>query len=161
MLLTKDLVPRSHYQRMCWNSRALLIAYAAIFIWALLAQSGLPILLLFLPRVYGTWLHDLCSRTQHTGLAVDVPDHRLTTRTVLLGPVLRFLYWNMNYHIEHHLYPNVPFHALPKLHAEIKDQLPQPSQGLYGAWCEIWPVLLRQRYEPNYHFKPVLPNNNP
>ena len=52
--------------------------------------------------MYGAWLHELCALTQHAGLAENVLDHRLSTRTVILGPVLRFLYWNMNYHIEHH-----------------------------------------------------------
>ena len=49
--------------------------------------------------MYGAWLHELCALTQHAGLAENVLDHRLSTRTVILGPVLRFLYWNMNYHI--------------------------------------------------------------
>ena len=43
-----------------------------------------------------------------------------TRRTVYMNPVLRFLYWNMNYHIEHHMFPMVPYHALPKLHEEMK-----------------------------------------
>ncbi len=76
---------------------------------------------------------------------------------MLLGPVLRFLYWNMNYHIEHHLYPNVPFHALPKLREKIKDQLPPPSKGLMATWGEILPTLIKQRKDPDYHLTPVLP----
>ena len=41
-----------------------------------------------------------------------------------MNPISRFVYWNMNYHVEHHMFPMVPFHALPALHAEIKDDLP-------------------------------------
>ena len=34
-----------------------------------------------------------------------VPDFRLTTRTFYLNnPVVRNWYWQMNYHIEHHMY---------------------------------------------------------
>ena len=29
-------------------------------------------------------------------------------------PVHRYLYWNMNYHVEHHMFPLVPYHALPE-----------------------------------------------
>ena len=58
--------------------------------------------------------------TQHAGLAEDVLDHRLNSRTVYMNPVFRFLYWNMNYHVEHHMFPMVPYHALPALHAEMK-----------------------------------------
>jgi len=35
--------------------------------------------------------------------------------SLILNPFFEFLYWNMNYHIEHHLYPGVPFFNLPKL----------------------------------------------
>ena len=38
-------------------------------------------------------------------------DHRLNSRTVYMNPISRFIYWNMNYHIEHHMFPMVPYHA--------------------------------------------------
>ena len=41
--------------------------------------------------------------TQHAGLGEDVLDHRLNTRTVKMNVVNGFLYWNMNYHVEHHM----------------------------------------------------------
>ena len=150
-------IPLTEYRKMKWNSRALLLLHAAIVAWSIAAQTWLPIVFLFLPRLYGTWLHDILARTQHDGLAVNVKDHRLTTRTVILNPVLRYLYWNMNFHVEHHMYPSVPFFSLPKLHQAIKHQLPQPSIGVWGAWREILPTYLRQKREPDYHLTPRLP----
>ncbi len=44
------------------------------------------------------------------------------TRTTLTNRFVRFLSWNMPYHIEHHTMPTVPFHKLPELHREILDQ---------------------------------------
>ena len=38
-----------------------------------------------------------------------------TTRTMRAGRLLRFVYWNNNLHVEHHLAPAVPYHALPRL----------------------------------------------
>jgi fatty acid desaturase len=35
----------------------------------------------------------------------------------------------MNYHVEHHMFPMVPYHALAPLHQEIKDDMPTP----YGS----------------------------
>ena len=64
--------------------------------------------------------------TQHAGLAENVLDHRLNCRTVYMNPVNRYLYWNMNYHVEHHMFPLVPYHALPRLHAAVKDDCPTP-----------------------------------
>ena len=56
----------------------------------------------------GPWLFMFFAITQHAGLKEDVLDHRLNTRTVYINPVFRFLYLNMNYHLEHHLFPPVP-----------------------------------------------------
>jgi fatty acid desaturase len=69
-----------------------------------------------------------------------------------MNPFSRFVYWNMNYHVEHHMFPMVPFHALPALHAEIKDDLPAPSPSIAAAFAEFMPVLLRQRKDPQYFF---------
>ena len=37
--------------------------------------------------------------------------------------------WNMPYHAEHHAYPGVPFHALPKLHKGIFNELAHKEEG--------------------------------
>ena len=67
---------------------------------------------------------------QHGGLADNVIDHRLNSRTVYMNPISRFIYWNMNYHVEHHMFPMVPYHALPKLHELIKHDLPAPNPSM-------------------------------
>ncbi len=87
--------------------------------------SILPMLLVGpLPTMYGAWVHVMTGITQHAGLAEDVLDHRLNSRTVYMNPVMRFIYWNMNYHIEHHMFPMVPYHALPALHEEVQALVP-------------------------------------
>ena len=60
-------------------------------------------------------------------------DHRLNSRTVYMNPVFRFIYWNMNYHVEHHMFPMVPYHALPKLHELIKHDLPAPTPSILAG----------------------------
>jgi fatty acid desaturase len=50
---------------------------------------------------------------------------------------LGFYYRNMQYHLEHHMYPAVPFYNLPKLRAEIESQLPPAPHGLIATWREI------------------------
>ena len=82
------------------------------------------------------------SLTQHAGLAEDVLDHRLNCRTVYMNPIFRFIYWDMNYHIEHHMFPMVPYHALGKLHGELKADMPKPYNGLWECYREIIPTLL-------------------
>ena len=114
-----------------------------------------------LPSIYGGWLYLVFGLTQHAGLAEDVLDHRLNSRTVYMNPVFRFLYWNMNYHVEHHMFPMVPYHALPELHEEMKPYSPTPYNGLFEAYREIIPTLLKQVKDPTYHVVRKLPEGAP
>jgi fatty acid desaturase len=86
-----------------------------------------------------------------------VTDYRLNTRTILVNPFLRFLYWHMNYHIEHHMYAAVPCYNLNKLHDLIADDLPHCPSGLVETWSIIIPILRQQRIDPDYEFVPQLP----
>jgi fatty acid desaturase len=74
-----------------------------------------------------------------------------------MGPINRFLYWNMNYHLEHHMFPMVPYHALPRLHDLIKDDLPAPTNGVIAAYLEMWPILKRQLKNEEVFIKRQLP----
>jgi fatty acid desaturase len=74
-----------------------------------------------------------------------------------MNPVFRFLYWNMNYHVEHHMFPMVPFHALPALHEEVKEHCPPPYPSTIAAYREIIPTLVRQRHDPSYFVQRPLP----
>ena len=116
----------------------------------------LPILTTFAP-FYGGWLRYLCNGTQHAGLQDNVPDFRLCTRTVILNPFVSFLYWHMNYHIEHHMYAAVPCYNLGKLHKLIKHELPHCPVGLRTAWKQIIAILKKQRAQPEYQYVPELP----
>lgn len=130
------------------------LALAALFI-----ASGAWIMLLVVTcaRWLAPWLSFMLVETQHSGLCANTPDHRLCCRTILLGPVTRFLYWHMNYHVEHHMFPSVPFYNLHKLRAAIAADLPPAPRGLLRAWAQMLPVLWRQRREPGYVFVPPLP----
>ncbi len=94
---------------------------------------------------------------QHGGLADNVTDHRLNSRTVLMNPVSRFIYWNMNYHVEHHMFPMVPYHALPQLHAMIKHDLPAANPSILHGYREMVPAFLRQLRNEDYFLKRELP----
>jgi MocE subfamily Rieske [2Fe-2S] domain protein len=63
----------------------------------------------------------------------------------------------MNYHVEHHMFPLVPYHALAGLHEVIKDDCPPPYPSILSAWREILPTLIRQLNDPGYHVKRKLP----
>ena len=131
------------------EARILMAGYLGLLAWAIIGQSWLPLLYFFIPRFAGAFAVYAFITTQHMAMAQDVNDHRLCTRSMDNSWLSRVLYWNMNYHIEHHVYPSIPFHALPALREAIRDQLPQPSPGLIAAHIEIVRVILAQRTDPS------------
>jgi fatty acid desaturase len=90
-------------------------------------------------------------------MAEDVLDHRLNTRTVHLNPFLSFLYMHMEYHIEHHIFPTIPFHALAKFRTLVDSQMPRPCTSLWDAFRELVPVLWKQRHDATYYIHRELP----
>lgn len=106
---------------------------------------------------YCSWLQWLCAIPQHIGLQPNTPDFRLCCRTYTAGPFISFLYWNMQYHVEHHMFPAVPFYNLPRLRKAIEHDLPPAPHGLRATWKEVLPIMQRQRKDPAYVFVPVLP----
>lgn len=110
-------------------------------------------------KFYSGWLTTLCGTPQHIGMCPDVPDFRLCCRTYTCNRFLGFLYWNMQYHVEHHMFPAVPFYNLPRLRKAIEHDLPPAPHGLWATWREILPILKRQNEDPSYCFVPQLPQS--
>ena len=153
----KTFVPETEYGKVYRNARLCVLVYFAVILSAIVIGSWIPIFLFVLPQFFGTWPMIVHNTTQHAGLAENVLDHRLNCRTVYMNPISRFMYWNMNYHVEHHMYPLVPYHALPDLHKEVIDDCPPPYRSILTAWREILPSILRQVKDPTYCVKRTLP----
>lgn len=142
------------------DNRRALIRWARVQVWGHLALAlfflaiGQWILILIvITPFYFPLFSWLCAGPQHIGLQSRVPDFRMCCRTMLLNPVLRFLYWHMNYHTEHHMFPGIPFYNLGKVHQlGTADGGPQPCKGLIGAWREIHMIQRKQAEQPGIAF---------
>ena len=157
----KMFIPESEYLKIYTRARIYVAIYATTICLAIYTRSILPLLLVGFTNLFGSWLMVTYGLTQHAGLAENVLDHRLNCRTVYMNFVHRFLYWNMNYHVEHHMFPLVPYHAVPRLHEAVKEDMPKPYPGLLATYREIIPALLRQAKDAAYHVKRVLPEPRP
>ncbi len=153
----KTFIPETEWPKVVAVARIWCLVYAATLASCFYFQSILPLLLVGLPRLYGAWHHILTGLMQHGGLADNVLDHRMNSRTVYINPISRFIYWNMNYHIEHHMFPMVPYHALPRLHDMIKGDLPSPARSMWAAYLEIIPAWWRQFKGEDYFLLRELP----
>lgn len=151
------LVPESERSRVFLEARIYVAIWIATIVWAVATMSFYPLLLIIGPTFYGAWLVLFFGVTQHAGLKEDELDHRRSTRTVLINPVFRFLYLNMNYHVEHHMFPAVPYYNLPQLHSEIGDQLPEPMPGMLATYKEIIYAFREQAKDPAWELPRVIP----
>ena len=132
-------VPRAKWPRLVWGARLFLgIHVAFIAGFALAGAWWVPFVYFHGPRIVGGPLtNSLFDITQHAEMEEDVSDLRDTTRSVKTTRFTNFIYSNMSYHLEHHLYPMVPFHALPDLNRQIRDQLPAPAPGFYRTNVQL------------------------
>ncbi len=153
----RDYIPESERPKAIRWARVFVAIHLAAVAGALATGSLLPLMLIGGPRIYGCWHMVMTGLLQHGGLAENVLDHRLNSRSLHMNPVSRWIYWNMNYHVEHHMFPMVPYHALPRLHALIKHDLPPANSSLLDAYREMIPALIRQRHAPGHHIPKVLP----
>ena len=150
-------IPEQEQPKVIRVARVWVLIYAATIGLAVWMGSILPLMVIGLPRFYGAWHHVMTGLLQHGGLADNVIDHRLNSRTVYMNPISRFIYWNMNYHVEHHMFPMVPYHQLPALHEAIKHDLPAPNRSIAEGFAEMWPALKRQLANEDYFLKRDLP----
>jgi len=148
----KECIPNEKKSICILSSRIFVLLWVSIIIFSILAKSFLPIFLFLIPKFFIS-LNIVWGLTQHMGLKENVKDHRESTRSVRLNPIFSFIYWKMEYHIEHHMFPMVPSYNLPNLYELIKDQLPKP-QSLYEAYKEIIPAVIKKNKDPEY-FIPV------
>ena len=155
----KSFIPEMEWPKVILVARIWSLIYAATIAACFYFHSILPLMLVGLPRIYGAWHHVMTGLMQHGGLADNVLDHRMNSRTVYINPISRFIYWNMNYHVEHHMFPMIPYHALPKLHELIKNDLPAPTPSFWACYKEMLPIWARQMRGEDVYIVRKLPNS--
>jgi fatty acid desaturase len=124
----RHFVPSNESGNIFNQARVFLGIYALALFASFHFKSPLPAMFIFLPYTLGAWHFVLTGVFQHASLEHDVLDHRLNTRTCYINPISAFIYWNMQYHVEHHTFPMVPYYNLPELHKELQKggQMPKP-----------------------------------
>ncbi|MCW1920165.1 fatty acid desaturase [Rhodobacter sp. KR11] len=117
-------LPASARPRAVTEARGMLAIYALGFALA----PGLVLWFWVLPMVLTQPFLRLYLLAEH-GDCPQVADMLENTRTTLTNRLVRFLAWNMPYHIEHHSLPQVPFHQLPRLHQAMRADLKTTAAG--------------------------------
>ncbi len=131
-----EFIPKSEVSKVCWEIRLTVLLYALVVAVSLALGTWAAVLYWALPRVIGEPFLRAIRMAEHTG-AEESPDLMRNTRTTLANPILRTLYWNMPFHAEHHVAASVPFHALRRLHRELRPHLGNVSTSYWDVHREI------------------------
>ncbi len=111
--------------------RRIVVEYTILAMIAAIAAWAVPGEVLFwgwlLPVVLVGYMTNLRGFTQH-GIT-EGSDPFLASRTMRPHPLVAFCLLNENYHLEHHLFPEVPSYHLHTLHEMIWPRLPRAVVG--------------------------------
>lgn len=140
-------IPKNEVAAVIREARLMLVAYAVIAAASVGLQSALALYLWLGPRVVGEVGLRAFRMVEHTGME-ESPNMLANTRTTETNFLVRALYWNMPYHAEHHLFPNVPFHALPELHKHVRPHLKEVGPGVLRVHAQILKQVWGNRTGP-------------
>ena len=118
------------------EARAYMAVYLSIALLSMAAGTAAAVLVWVLPWLIGQAFLRPYLLAEHTACAFT-RDCLENTRTTLTWPLVRLFAWNMPYHAEHHAYPAIPFHALPRLHAELRGDIQNLEPGYVRASVKV------------------------
>ncbi|MDH3469316.1 MAG: fatty acid desaturase, partial [Gammaproteobacteria bacterium] len=134
-------VPVQKRGLMVIEARGLMVLYGAIVITAVVTGTWLALIFCWLlPRLLGEPIQRIVRVAEHVGCE-ESPDLLKNTRTTLTYGWLNALAWQMPYHAEHHLFPNVPFHQLPALHRLVASKIIVEPRGYLAGQRDIITML--------------------
>jgi len=131
-----EYIPETQRDQVIRSTRWQLFVYAvAIAISIGFKQPWFLIYWVF-PLAIGQPILRFILLTEHTGCTNDA-NGLTNTRTTLTLPILRYLMWNIPFHVEHHLYPSIPFYLLPAAHEKLHHQFTHIGFGYVNVNLEI------------------------
>jgi fatty acid desaturase len=119
----------------------LALLYTVVCLLAVRA-GALPLLLhgWLYPMVVVTAIVNIRGWSEHM---LTQPGSALTqTRTVRSNRLVRFFLLNLNFHLEHHLFPSVPWYNVPHLHALLEDDFRVAGAYVYDSYARfLWDAI--------------------
>lgn len=144
-------IPANERGRVSTEVRAFVGIYVVVAVATIATGTWtVPLFYWLLPRVIAEPVLRTFRIAEHTGME-EGPNLLSNTRTTLTNPVVRFVYWNMPFHAEHHLAPSVPFHNLPKMHRTMPADALVPAKG----YLRLHRDLIRRVREGDTTFDPT------
>ena len=121
------------------EARLYLIGYLVVAAGSALVGTPVVLLVWIAPWLVGQAFLRPYLLAEHTGCG-STRDCLENTRTTLSMTLVRLFAWNMPYHAEHHAFPSVPFHELPRLHSLLRNDIETIACG----YLEVQRTLLKK-----------------
>lgn len=87
-----------------------------------------------IPLVFTVLMSNIRAWSEHSLTRIG---HPLTqSRTITSNRILSFFLCNINYHLEHHLFPAMPWHRLPTLHKLLQNEYSMHS-SIYSSFSRF------------------------
>ena len=127
----EPFVPPAERAAVVREARLFWTLYAAVFVGSGLLRRPEPFFYWVIPALLGQPFLRLYLMAEHTGCGFH-DNVYANTRTIHTNALVRLIAWQMPYHIEHHAYPSVPFHALRALHRLIRARIEVSAPGYFA-----------------------------
>ena len=119
------------------EARVYLALYVALLAVSLWLSTALLLWVWIVPLLLGQFFLRPYLYAEHTGCERTRSAFQ-NTRTTYTGELVKWFAWNMPYHVEHHAYPSIPFHALPKLNGIVDGEIVYRGRGYLATTRETW-----------------------
>jgi fatty acid desaturase len=144
------------YSMASQNSRRRIVAEYSLMLLAYAAAVSFAIVMRHPEWLFWYWLAPICvavvlsnirALAEHMGTS-GAGDAMLKTRTVTSNPLVSFLMLNLNYHLEHHLFPAVPWYNLRRIHRLLKPLYEARGAVVQESYAAFVLQCLRRIPEP-------------
>ena len=142
--VTVPWIPESKRAVIVREARVYVTLYVLLLALSLWFSSALLLWMWIVPLIIGQFFLRPYLYAEHTGCERARSAFQ-NTRTTYTAAIVKWFAWNMPYHVEHHAYPSIPFHALPKLNAIVDDEIVHRGHGYIRTTRETWTWFRRQR----------------
>jgi fatty acid desaturase len=138
-------IPATRHRLVVVEARLYVAGYLALLAGSLALRTPILLWVWIVPFLLGQLILRPYLYAEHTGCD-QARSAFMSTRTTYTGMVMKWFAWNMPYHVEHHAYPSVPFHALPRLNAIVDDKIKFRGQGYRAVTRETWAWFREQQH---------------
>ena len=138
--VNESFIPKVYRHKIVQEAQLFLGLYVLLAIVSMALLSWVAVIYWIIPVLLGQPFLRMYLLAEHTGCPSE-SNMFVNTRTTTTNSVMRLLAWNMPYHVEHHVYPNVPFHALPAIHDILRAKITQLAPGYMQVQRQILNAL--------------------